>query len=212
VTVTAVDPMGIVGSGYTSSIHFTSTDPQAGLPADYTFTPEDAGVHTFSVTLKSSGPRWLGVNEVGGTINGGLTVNVTPGAITSFTLAGGAGAIGVARPITITARDLYGNLVTGYNGTVHVTSSDPAAVLPADTALVNGVATVPVTLLTVGTQSITATDVADATLSGTVFSDATPPVAALFAVSGFQATTAGASQSITVTVRDTIAHLATAYT
>ena len=123
--------------------------------------------------------------EVGGTVNGGSFVNVTPAAARSLALAGGGGAIGVARPITIVARDAYGNTATGYTGTVHVTSSDPAAVLPADTALVNGVATVNVTLLTVGTQTITATDVADPTLTGTVSSDATPPVAALFAVAGY---------------------------
>ena len=56
----------------------------------------------------------------------------------------------------------------------------PLAVLPGDTTLVNGSAFVNVTLLTVGTQTITATDVADPTLTGTVSSDATPPVAALF--------------------------------
>ena len=39
----------------------------------------------------------------------------------------------------------------------------PAAVLPADMALVNGVATVNVTFMTVGTQTITATDVANPT-------------------------------------------------
>ena len=47
----------------------------AGLPADYTFTPADAGVHTFAVTLRSAGSNWIGVNEVGGTVNGGASVN-----------------------------------------------------------------------------------------------------------------------------------------
>ena len=32
----------------------------------------------------------------------------------------------------MTAQDAYGNTVTNYAGTVHFTSSDPLAVLPAD--------------------------------------------------------------------------------
>ena len=82
------------------------------------------------------------MKEVGGTANGGAFVNVSPLAATGFSLAGGSGAIGVSRPITIIATDVYGNIATSYNGTVHVTSSDAAAILPADVAQVNGIATV----------------------------------------------------------------------
>ncbi|MFO0957419.1 MAG: FG-GAP-like repeat-containing protein [Isosphaeraceae bacterium] len=39
VTVTALDALGNAGTGYTSTIRFSSSDPQATLPADYTFTP-----------------------------------------------------------------------------------------------------------------------------------------------------------------------------
>lgn len=134
------------------------------------------------------------MRELGGTASGGATVNVTPGAVASLALAGGSGAIGVARPITIVAHDSYGNNISAYTGKVHMTSSDAAAVLPADVALVNGIATVNVTLMTVGTQTITATDVNDATISGTISSDALP-VAARFVVEGFPSTTAGASQA-----------------
>jgi uncharacterized membrane protein YgcG len=212
VTVTAADAQGTAAAGYSSTVHFTSSDPQAGLPADYTFTDADAGVHTFAVTLKSSGPRYVGATEVGGTVGGGATVAVTPGAAVSLALAGGGGAVGVARPVTVVARDVYGNTATGYSGTVHFTSSDAAAVLPADAALANGVATANVTLLTVGTQTVTATDAAAPALTGTLFSDATPPIPALFSVAGFPATVAGVSNGFTVTVRDTIGQVATGYT
>src|SRR5262249_1290924 len=66
VTVTALDALGAVASGYTSTIHFSSSDVQAALPADYTFTPDDAGVHTFGVTLKSAGSKFVSASEVGG--------------------------------------------------------------------------------------------------------------------------------------------------
>ncbi len=65
---------------------------------------------------------------------------------------------GVAHNVTVTAKDAHGNTATGYTGTVHFTSSDPAAVLPADATLTNGVGTFSVTLKTVGTRSVTATD------------------------------------------------------
>ena len=38
VTVTAMDTSGNVAIGYQGTIHFTSSDNQAGLPANYTFT------------------------------------------------------------------------------------------------------------------------------------------------------------------------------
>ncbi len=43
-------------------------------------------------------------------------------------------------PITITVygRDLFGNAIPGYMGTVHFSSSNPTATLPPDTTLVNG--------------------------------------------------------------------------
>ena len=212
VTVTAFDSLGNVGTGYASTIHFSTADVQAGLPADYTFTAADAGVHTFSVTLKTAGQRWLNVSEVGRSLDGGAFVSVSPAAVSTLALAGPGGAIGIARPVTVVGRDIYGNIASGYIGTVHVTSSDPAAVLPADVALVNGTATFNVTLMTVGTQSITATDIANPALTGTMSSDATPPVAAQFAVAGYPATTAGVANTFTISVLDTIGQIATGYT
>ncbi len=211
ITVSAVDSTGATAPGYSSKVHFTSTDVLAGLPADYSFTAEDAGSHTFAVTLKTSGSRFVSATEVGGTIRGGATVVVAPEAAASLVLAGGGGAIGLFRPITLVARDVYGNAATGYNGTVHFTSSDPLAVLPADVQMVNGAATVQVKFMTVGTQTVTATDINNSSITGTVSSNATPPIATSFAVAGFAPTTAGVAQSFTVTVRDSIGQVATNY-
>ncbi len=144
-------------------------------------------------------------------IRGGASEMVAPQAATSLSLAGGAGAIGVARPITIVARDQFGNVATGYTGTVHLSSSDSAAILPGDVVLVNGAATFNVTFLTVGTQTVTATDVLTPSITGTVSSDATPPIPALFAVSGLTTATAEIPRgNFTVTVRYTNGPVATA--
>ena len=40
-TVTAYDPYGNIATGYTGTVHFTSSDSQATLPANYTFTAAD---------------------------------------------------------------------------------------------------------------------------------------------------------------------------
>ncbi len=211
-TVSAVDVLGVVNTAYTSMVHFSSSDSLAGLPADYTFTAADAGVHTFTVTLKRSGAQSITAQEVGGTISGSATVTVSPLAAQSLALAIASGPIGFFRQLSVVAQDPYGNVATSYQGTVHVTSSDPAAVLPPDTALVNGVATANVKFMTVGTQTITATDVANPAMTGSVSSDATPPIPAAFTVAGYPATTAGVSNTFTVTVHDSIGQVATGYT
>ncbi len=51
VSVTAVDNNGNTVTSYTGTVHFTSTDTKATLPADYTYTSSDSGVHAFNVTL-----------------------------------------------------------------------------------------------------------------------------------------------------------------
>ena len=61
-TVTAYDLYGNIATGYTGTVHFTSSDQQAGLPANYTFTTgtgDDDGVHTFSAVLKTAGTQYL---------------------------------------------------------------------------------------------------------------------------------------------------------
>src|SRR6202007_1766168 len=53
-------------------------------------------------------------------------------------------------------------------GTVHFSSSDGAAVLPANSSLTNGTGTFQVTLNTTGSQTMTATDTVTSTITGSV--------------------------------------------
>jgi hypothetical protein len=73
---------------------------------------------------------------------------------------------GVTHLVTVTAEDAHGNTVTGYAGTVAITSSGSKAILPANAELTNGVGSFIVTLVTAGSQSITATDTANSSLTG----------------------------------------------
>src|SRR5206468_43756 len=58
-TVTARDAYGNAATGYAGAVHFTSTDGQAALPADYAFAAADAGSHTFTGTLNTAGTQSL---------------------------------------------------------------------------------------------------------------------------------------------------------
>src|SRR5207302_11117318 len=85
-TVTLNDPYGNTARGYTGTVHFTSSDGKASLPANYTFTAADAGVHTFTATLKTAGTQSIAVADtttasLSGT-DGGITVK--PGAASRF--------------------------------------------------------------------------------------------------------------------------------
>jgi hypothetical protein len=80
VTVTVRDAYGNVATGYLGTIHFTSSDTKATLPADYTFTAADKGVHTFSLALvlKTVGSQWVrATDKTTASITGSQTVSVT---------------------------------------------------------------------------------------------------------------------------------------
>ena len=53
-----MDAFGNTATGYLGTVHFTSSDGPAVLPANYTFIAGDNGVHTFTtVTLKTAGTQ-----------------------------------------------------------------------------------------------------------------------------------------------------------
>ncbi len=73
---------------------------------------------------------------------------------------------GSAANITVTAQDASNATVTTYSGTVHLTSTDGAVVLPADSTLTSGVGTFSVTFETLGAQTVTATDTVTSSITG----------------------------------------------
>lgn len=86
--LTAYDVNDNVATGYVGTVHFTSTDGAATLPLNYTFTPGDAGVHTFpsGFILRTAGSQVVTVTDVAAaTITGSRGVTVGPATPTSFT-------------------------------------------------------------------------------------------------------------------------------
>ncbi len=202
-TVTAQDAYNNTVTNYPGTVHFTSSDSAAILPANATL---NNGAGTFSVTLKTGGSQTITATD---TANGSLTgssgaVNVTASAATHFVIsAPSAATAGSIITFTVTAEDATGNTATGYIGTVQFSSSDPAAVLPANTTLTNGVGTFSITLKTAGSRTITATDVAASSITGSSGAVTVSPAAVTHLVVSPPATaTAGNSLSFTVTAED----------
>jgi hypothetical protein len=170
ITVEALDSNNNVVTDYQGTVHFTSNDPNASLPGDYTFTTGDNGVHDFSVTLETAGTKTVTATDtVNSGIGGTATLTVTPAAASSFLVQGFplSTVAGIAHNFKVTARDPYGNVATDYTGTVTFSSSDPQASLPNDSQLTNGTGTFSATLYTAGRQSITASDSVDGSITGT---------------------------------------------
>jgi peroxidase len=63
-TIVALDATDHVVTGYTGTLHFTSTDGGATLPIDYTFTSDDLGSHLFSVTFATADDQTLTAMDV----------------------------------------------------------------------------------------------------------------------------------------------------
>jgi hypothetical protein len=178
VTVNAVDAnWNVVSSTHTVGI--TSSDAGATLPVNATLV---AGTKTFSVTLNTVGSRTVtatDITDVLKTANTSPAIAVVAGTFTKLqilvpgetaapgTTTGKTGTpttegAGAAFNVIVNAVDANWNVVSSTH-TVGITSSDAAATLPASAALVAGTKTFSVKLNTVGSRTVTATDLSDGT-------------------------------------------------
>jgi hypothetical protein len=218
-TVTVLNSSGTTWSNYTGTVHFSSSAFLAVLPADYTFTSADQGVHTFTATLKTAGTQSLTVTDKNTpTLTGtDWSITVNPAAASQLMVAGFvAETAGVMSSFTVTAEDPYGNIDSSYTGTIAFTSSAAQATLPAAYTFTSsdaGVHTFSASLQTAGTQSLTATDTVKSSVTGTqsgIVISPTNPVR--FTVAAPANATTGKPFSITVTAWDAYNNIATNYT
>ena len=79
-TVTAQDAFGNTVLTYVGTIHWSSSDAQAALPADYTFSTAEKGVHKFylALTLKTACPQTITATDQTTASAGTAAVNVAP--------------------------------------------------------------------------------------------------------------------------------------
>lgn len=215
-TVRALNASGQVDTNYQGTVHFTSIDLNAGLPADYTFTGGDAGVHVFSgVTLNTGGSRTItGADSTLATAKGTSgVVKVLAGTLQDLTITSFPTPVvaGVAHSFTVTAVDAFGNKVGSYRGTVHFSSNDPGSpALPGDysfTATDAGAHVFSATLKTPGGRSLTATDTLASALAATAGPINVASTATHLIVTGVPAShMAGQAFAITVTALDASGH------
>jgi hypothetical protein len=207
VFVTAEDQFNNVAASYGGTVHFTSSDSQAALPADTTLT---AGTGFFAAVLKTAGSQTISaVDTIAGTTTGSsgpiavaaaaanhFAVLVAPlqsfpgvpnaypaeaGVVSSFASTGS--------PVlfSVMALDPFGNIAPNYHGTVAFTSNDTGATLPPSTVLAAGQGAFSVTLATAGNQVISATDINNASISGS----SGPTVTRGLVVTNFSTTSSG---------------------
>jgi hypothetical protein len=216
-TVTAFDAFDNVATGYTGTVRFTSTDAQATVPADATFTVGDAGRLSRPVTLRTQGEQRVSVVDVGqDTLTAEAFATVEPGAAAGFamtapeTTTAGAGA-----RVSITALDAFGNVATGYTGTIHFSSTDGAASLPADFTFLpgnQGREQFDVILRTAGSREVRVEDVSDPALAAVRTVQVTPHfVESLSLRAQAGPHEAGATFSVEVVALDAFGNVATGY-
>ena len=166
--VTALDGSNNTVNSYTGTVHFTSSDGNAVLPKNSRLRN---GVGNFSATLETSGSQTISATDtLTASITGTAIAVLVSGPATHFVVTSPTNATaGMAFSFTVSARDALNNGASGYTGTVHFTSTDGQAVLPANSILSigEGFANFSVTLNTAGSETITATDTVTPAITGT---------------------------------------------
>jgi hypothetical protein len=213
----SLDAYGNAATSYRGTVHFTSTDPRAVLPQDYTFTENDQGSHTFGAILRTTGTQAVVVTDtLVGDRTGRQSVTVTPAAPSSLQVSGFPTPVtaGTVNTFAVAAYDVFGNVVTDYRGMVHFTSTDPQATLPNDytfTAGDNGVHVFSAVLVTAGTGSITATWSAGGLTGTQTDIQILPAATAILVLIAPDQVQADQIFEVTVTAYDAYGNVATGY-
>jgi hypothetical protein len=166
VTVRALDGSGALDTTYAGTVHFTSSDTQATLPADSKL---PVGTGSFSVMLRTIGSQTITATDAVTTSLKGTSssINVVSNAATHLSVSDpGNAQTRTTFKFTVSALDAANNVSAAYSGTVHFTSSDAQAMLPANSTLAAGTAQFSATMETSGTQTLTAMDTSSASING----------------------------------------------
>jgi hypothetical protein len=100
-------------------------------------------------------------------------IAVQPAAASSLSISGfpTTDTAGTSNSFTVTAYDPYGNVATGYTGTIQFSSSDDQAGMPISYTFVaadNGTHTFSATLRTAGIQYLKASDIMASAITGSL--------------------------------------------
>ncbi|MBN2030455.1 hypothetical protein JW824_09440 [bacterium] len=121
IRITAKDPYGNTATGFVGTVTITIRDATSTI-SQTTSGTFSSGTRTQTVTItQARSDVWITVNDGFGHTGTSNFFNMMHGALNRFTIGSiAAQATGVPFSITITARDLYNNTVTGFTGQVTI--------------------------------------------------------------------------------------------
>jgi hypothetical protein len=137
VLVKAEDASNRPASGFTDTVKLSlgTADSKARLPAAYTFTAADHGVHDFKVTLVATGNQTIIATDTTSSAvaagSAATRVNPAPVATTVVVRPPEQAVTGVIAPVTVEVLDQSGHELHNFTGTVTFTSSDATATASA---------------------------------------------------------------------------------
>jgi hypothetical protein len=205
VRVTVRDAFGNTATRYNGTMTLTATDahPQALLPEPAAYSPGgDQGSRVFATRLVTAGSQTITATDATGGWSCTAQVTINPAAPQIHVMLPTDANASHPVEATVSVKDTYGNAIS-YAGTLSFSSTDTAAVLPADLTLAgteSGTSKVTATFNTLGAQELKATLVGEASLSGSgttavhgfVYTDPTPGMGKL----RFVLNTAASSASV----------------
>jgi hypothetical protein len=212
VQLVATDAQNHVLTNYSGTANLSSSDASATLPATVTF---ENGHASFIVTFMTPGAQTLtAVDSVSASPVGTATTNVAVQDVaTHYVLLLPPGTkAGVQATGILVAEDAQNRIVSGYTGTANLSSTDFAAALPATVTFDHGYAKFQATFATGGQQTVTATDSANSTLSGSATTNvASAAVATHFVVLLSPNTTNGSATTALIVAEDAENHIVPGY-
>lgn len=152
----------------------TSISPASGtVGAVVTITGTNFDPVATNNTVKFNGTKAVVASATATIIVTSVPSNASTGAITVTTSGGTATSatftITQTKNFIVKALDPFGNVATGYTGTIHFLSSDLLALLPSNYTFAttdSGVANFSIFFNTIGVQTLTATDIISTTITG----------------------------------------------
>ncbi len=141
---------------------------------------------------------------LGGCGGGDVALSTMPTAHLAIALPAATVMVGTPFTFTVTALDAMNAVVPTYIGTVHITTSDAAAMLPANATLARGVGQFTVTFNTSGSQTITASDTVGDATSGTSAAISVSPIPAATVTSMSPTAALAGDLGFTLTVNGSI--------
>jgi hypothetical protein len=214
-TVTALDAYNNVALDYGGVLGLTSSDPGASFPVSGAFSN---GVASASVRFVTAGRQLMAVFDAATATPYSLVpVTVDPASASTCTATGvpAAARAGDAIPLRVTVLDAFGNVATGYTGTMAFTSADTRATLPASYAFGapdQGAHGFSVQFGTPGSELVTASDTAAFISCASDATSLSAGAASTFAVGSLpSAAVAGVEAAFQVTAHDGYGNVATDY-